>query len=152
MKTVILLSAAIFCNAMAGMGVRYFSGKWRESEGMTALAGPALTMKRFPRHAARDSCPASTPQSAQNHQETSSLSVGKAFQTPEGAARTHETVCVNTAGVDELVSLPGIGPVIAARIVEYRQAHGPFAAPESLLEVSGIGKVKLEAIRDMLRF
>ena len=50
---------------------------------------------------------------------------------------------INTAGVEELDQLPGIGEVLAGRIVAYREEHGPFAAVEDLLEVSGIGEAKL---------
>lgn len=59
---------------------------------------------------------------------------------------------VNTASQEELVSLPGIGEVIAQRIIEYRQTHGPFHKPEDLLEVKGIGSKKLDRIRDLISF
>lgn len=58
---------------------------------------------------------------------------------------------VNTATAAELQLLPGIGPVLAQKIVEYRQNHGPFARAEDLLNVSGIGPSTLEAIQDLIR-
>ena len=57
-------------------------------------------------------------------------------------------VDLNTAGVEELTTLPGIGESLAKRIIDYRTAHGPFESPEGLLEVSGIGEKKLEELRD----
>lgn len=57
------------------------------------------------------------------------------------------TVDINTADAASLESLPGIGPSLAAAIVEHRQRHGPFAAVDGLIDVSGIGPVKLEQIR-----
>lgn len=53
---------------------------------------------------------------------------------------------LNTAGVAELDGLPGIGPVLAARIVAHREAHGPFRGAEELLAVQGIGPRLLERI------
>ena len=50
---------------------------------------------------------------------------------------------INSAPVDELAELPGIGEVLAERIVEYRAEHGPFKTVEELTEVSGIGERKL---------
>jgi competence ComEA-like helix-hairpin-helix protein len=48
-------------------------------------------------------------------------------------------VDVNRASEEELTRLPGIGPALAARIVAFREAHGPFATLEDLERVSGIG-------------
>lgn len=59
-------------------------------------------------------------------------------------------VDLNTAGVEELTTLPGIGESLAKRIIDYRSEHGPFESPEGLLEVSGIGEKKLEELRDYI--
>ena len=57
-------------------------------------------------------------------------------------------VDVNTADVDELDTLYGIGPALAQRIIDYREEHGPFNSLEELLEVKGIGEATLEKFRD----
>jgi competence ComEA-like helix-hairpin-helix protein len=54
---------------------------------------------------------------------------------------------LNRATIEELEGLPGIGPVLARRIVEHRRNKGPFAAPEALREVPGIGPKKFAALR-----
>lgn len=54
---------------------------------------------------------------------------------------------VNLSPPDSLELAPGIGPVLAARIVEYRNLHGDFAAVDSLINVRGIGPVTLDKIR-----
>ena len=59
-------------------------------------------------------------------------------------------VNINKAGVEELTSLPGIGPKIAQRIVEYRTQHGPFKRKEELLNVQGIGPKKFERLKDRI--
>lgn len=56
------------------------------------------------------------------------------------AAAEPERININTATAAELESLPGIGPKLAARIVDYRAANGPFQSPEELMNVSGIGE------------
>ncbi len=55
---------------------------------------------------------------------------------------------LNTASADDLARLPRIGSRLAARIVEDRAARGPFAAPEALLRVRGIGPATVQAVRD----
>jgi len=69
--------------------------------------------------------------------------------TPQAAA-PGEKVNINTAGVDELVALPGIGRAYAERIIEYRQKNGPFKKVEDILNVRGIGEKTFERIRDRL--
>ncbi len=54
-------------------------------------------------------------------------------------ASTLSQLDLNAAAEADLVRLPGIGPVMAKRIVEYRQAHGPFKRLEDLRQVKGIG-------------
>jgi competence ComEA-like helix-hairpin-helix protein len=56
-------------------------------------------------------------------------------------------VDVNAAGIDDLVRLPGVGPVRAAEIVRERQRRGGFVSLDDLLEVRGIGPVTLEKLR-----
>jgi competence protein ComEA len=54
---------------------------------------------------------------------------------------------LNTAGAEELATLPGIGPVLAARIVAYRDAHGPFRSLGELDDVAGIGRALVDGLR-----
>jgi competence protein ComEA len=58
-----------------------------------------------------------------------------------------ELVNINTATLDQLETLPGIGEVLAQRIVDYREENGPFRTVEDLLEVSGIGDATLADLK-----
>lgn len=69
---------------------------------------------------------------------------------PPVAVRAY-TVDFNTAGAGELMQLPGVGPALAARIIDHRVAHGPFASPADLLAVPGIGPATLERMLPHLR-
>jgi competence protein ComEA len=57
---------------------------------------------------------------------------------------------LNRATVEQLQTLPGIGPAIAARIVEHRDQHGPFAVPGDLRDVSGIGEKRFQDLADLV--
>lgn len=57
---------------------------------------------------------------------------------------------INHASAAELEELPGVGPATAKKIVDDREANGPFASPEDLMRVSGIGEKKFEAMRELV--
>ena len=59
-------------------------------------------------------------------------------------------VSINQAGKEELMALPGIGEVLAERILAFRDENGPFTVPEELLNVEGVGKKRLEEILDLI--
>lgn len=59
-------------------------------------------------------------------------------------------VNLNTATAQRLMSLPGIGPVTADRILEYRRTHGPFQTVDDLVKVKSIGEKKLQRIRQFI--
>lgn len=69
-----------------------------------------------------------------------SVSVGsKNSARSSSSAATSGKININTADAAELDKLSGVGPALAARIIQYRTEHGPFAQPEDLQNVSGIG-------------
>jgi len=59
---------------------------------------------------------------------------------------------INSASVSDLAVLPGIGQKTAERIAEYRDKHGRFKKPDDLLNIKGIGKTKLNRIKDSISF
>jgi competence protein ComEA len=69
---------------------------------------------------------------------------------PEKPARS-EAVNLNTATVQQLDALPGVGPVTAAAIVAWRDANGKFTSVDQLAEVDGIGPARLEKLRPLVR-
>ncbi len=62
--------------------------------------------------------------------------------------REAKTVNINTASLEELMRLDGVGPAMAARIMEYRSEHGLFSSADELKEVKGMGEKKFSAIKD----
>jgi competence protein ComEA len=62
-----------------------------------------------------------------------------------------QTIDINTASESELTQLPGVGPSLARRIVEYRAANGPFQLPDDLQNVSGIGASKFAKMESFIR-
>lgn len=69
---------------------------------------------------------------------------------PAGAASADGTIDVNRATATELEELPGVGPATAQKIIDDREANGPFTKPEDLMRVPGIGAKKFEAMREQV--
>jgi competence protein ComEA len=65
-------------------------------------------------------------------------------------SRIGAPVDINMATLAELSSLPGIGVSTAQKIIEYREANGPFATPADIMRVAGIGQSKFEQIRELI--
>jgi len=93
-------------------------------------------------------------------QETKAYAHSPAFPTPsagpsESPDKNAESIVsfpLNTASLQDLQNLPGIGPELARRIVLYRQKIGVFTALEQLLDVKGIGPAKLARLKPYISF
>ena len=59
-------------------------------------------------------------------------------------------VSLSSATLEELDQLPGVGPVTAQKIVDYRTEHGPFASVDELDAVPGIGPTRIEQLRELV--
>ena len=68
-----------------------------------------------------------------------------------GKPKAGGAVNLNTATVQELDALPGVGPITAAAIVTWRQTNGKFTSVDQLAEVDGIGPARLEKLRALVR-
>lgn len=68
----------------------------------------------------------------------------------EKAAAQAPKVNINQADAGELESIRGVGPTLAQRIIEFREAHGRFEHLEDLVQVPGIGQAKLERMKEQI--
>ena len=85
----------------------------------------------------------------QNYSQKGSSTVRVSPQ--RAKARVTGPISLNRASAKELESLDGIGPVLAARIIAYRNQNGPFLSVDDLMKVSGIGTVKFAQFKEKLR-
>jgi competence protein ComEA len=69
----------------------------------------------------------------------------------QGGAAPGAPVALNTATVDQLDTLPGVGPVLAQHIIDYRTQHGGFRSVDELREVNGIGDRRFADLRNLVR-
>jgi competence protein ComEA len=76
---------------------------------------------------------------------------GSAAAPPGSAAAPGATVHLSTATIEQLDGIDGIGPTLAQRIIEYRDAHGGFRSLAELAQVDGIGEKRLATLREALQ-
>jgi competence protein ComEA len=74
---------------------------------------------------------------------------GLSVATPGGGAATGP-VHLNSATLEQLDALPGVGPVTAQKILDYRQQHGAFGSVDELDAIAGIGPARLETLRGLV--
>jgi competence protein ComEA len=77
--------------------------------------------------------------------------VGAPAPSTVSSAAPGQPVDLNTATIEQLDGLPGVGPVLAQRIVDWRTAHGRFSSVDALTDVSGIGERTLADLRPLVR-
>ena len=87
--------------------------------------------------------------SAESHHQSSPVEFTKitpveTTETPQGA------ININTADSETLQTLPGIGPTLADRIIEFRETYGSFRDPSDIIDVHGIGIASFEKIKDKI--
>ena len=75
---------------------------------------------------------------------------GESAIEPSSVTQTDGLVSLNRATAAELQELPGVGPVLAQRIIDHRERNGGFTVIEDLLDVPGIGERVLAGMRDLL--
>jgi len=126
--------------------------------GAASIAGMTWSVATRQPRAARVVAPGPPSPAPAKSVEDQVTVVGAAEAPPvRNSPRLHEApaavrkININTASAAELELLPGIGPALAGRIIEYRSGSGPFRTVDQLDDVKGIGPRTLEKLRPLVR-
>ena len=84
-------------------------------------------------------------------QNTENIPLGPLEAAPSTAQSSDNKININTAGMEDLCSLPGIGESLAQRIIDYREQNGDFQSIEEIMAVKGIGTAKFDGIRKYIK-
>jgi len=126
--------------------IRNYEARIRELENKTSELEKSKT------EAANQPSGQSTSQPITNNQSTSQSADTGTVAGTSTAAKTSQPISgivnINTASATELDSLPGIGPVYAGRIIDYRNSHGGFKSIDEIKNVKGIGEKTFEKFKD----
>jgi competence ComEA-like helix-hairpin-helix protein len=135
------LTVLLIVVVVAGVGLT--AGQWRRSHPELAARLEAFDRAGERAPAPGGGSPTTRPPSGPALRSPSDPPAGPRREPPRGARAPLD---VNRATEDELRTLPGIGGVLAARIVEIRERDGPFASLDDLRRVPGLGRAKLERL------
>ncbi len=92
----------------------------------------------------------SSDSSKSKEEETVAIIISSQLESDAEEVLVEKSINLNTAGTEELERLPGIGPVLAGRIIQYREENGSFLEIEELKEVGGIGEKIFMKISDFV--
>ena len=88
-------------------------------------------------------------QTASSPEKEAQTNAEAAGEEADGAAVSYP-IDLNTATIEELMTLPRIGEKLAQRILDYRAEYGRFSAPEQLMDVEGIGEATFDGLRELV--
>jgi competence protein ComEA len=126
--------------------------KWAAALVLGAASIAGLTWSALARRSPAQWSIASAPaRPAPAQPEERPEQAGPVTPAPPAATAAGRLININSASASELELLPGVGPAMAGRIIEYRRQNGRFRSVDSLDEVKGIGPRTLEKLRPLIR-
>lgn len=104
------------------------------TESVILLGGQAMVLARYIRKRKEEQI--EYERTKQKEQDN----IRKELEDYVGVDKTYSKININTASIGELIQLPHIGPVIAEKIIQYREQHGKFTHSIDLMKINGIGE------------
>jgi comEA protein len=151
--TLIFVAAVIIISLWSGKSDSSVSVTFQNTNSADAIITPSVSPAAAESPSASGSESTSVPSSSPAAAVSSvvpSPSPSVAGSSSSAKPSASSIININTASASELCSLPGIGEVLAGRIVAYREAHGAFKSTGEIMNVSGIGTAKYKAIKDLI--